>query len=136
MNFKKISWLIVIFIISYFISSFIKNFKNNNNKLKKTSISYDSKKHNFFKIKKDIEVSIYFVYKNTGEHPLKIKNIVSTCGCTIPVWSKKELLPNQKDSILVTYDSKITGKFTKSIYVTSNSQINLDVLEIKGIVLE
>ncbi|WKD85060.1 hypothetical protein KCTC32516_00398 [Polaribacter huanghezhanensis] len=135
MKFKKISYLIIIFIISFLISNYFRKGKEKEN-MKKTSISYDFKKHNFFKIRKNIEASIYFVYKNTGQHPLKIKNIVSTCGCTIPVWSRKELAPSMKDSILVTYDSKETGKFIKSIYVTSNSQIKLDVLRIEGMVLE
>ena len=30
------------------------------------------------------EAEIYFVYKNLGNKELKINNIKSSCGCTIP----------------------------------------------------
>ena len=45
-------------------------------------------------------------------------------------------MPNQKDSILVSYDAKEDGYFSKGIYIISNSETSPDVLYIKGTVIE
>lgn len=47
----------------------------------------------------------YFVFKNTGDIPLKIHEAKVTCPCTKVSFPEKPTLPNQKDSILVTFDT-------------------------------
>jgi hypothetical protein len=43
---------------------------------------------------------------NTGDAPLKILNIRSTCGCTGAMPNKRELLPGESDTMSLTYNTK------------------------------
>lgn len=130
----KLIGLVLIFIISYSLSIFFNKKEIKANDKKETSISFNIKEYDFSAIKKDVPVSKYFVYQNLGSDFFKIKRINISCGCTIPVWSRKELASGEKDSILIKYDSKKEGHFSKSIYIISNSDTSPDVLYIKGVV--
>lgn len=62
-----------------------------------------------------------FEFTNSGSKPLIIHNVISTCGCTIPQWTKKPVMPGKKGSIKVLFDS--TGKIgrqNKLISIRSN----------------
>lgn len=76
-----------------------------------------------------------FVLTNTGNAPLIISNATGSCGCTVPVWPKEPILPGQKSTVKVHYDTNRLGSFTKTVTVVSNSANNTDVLQIKGNVL-
>ncbi len=132
-NYKQIIILLLTFLVSLTVAYFIRNssvFKKP--KASKTLIEFTSDTHDFGELKHKIEKGRYFVYKNTGSNDLKIRNIVSNCGCTIPKWSRNSLKPNGIDSIFVQYDSQLLGYFTKTIYVYSNSETSPDPLYIKG----
>lgn len=74
-----------------------------------------------------------FVVKNTGNKPLLIKDVVSSCGCTIPEKPKKPILPGKTDEIKVEYDTNRIGKFSKSITVFSNDEKSArKILRIRG----
>ena len=129
--------------LAVFIASFLLSFYLRNNKLfieyfsnTKTIIKFDTKSIDFGDIPVNKEVVTFFVYRNIGESPLKINNITSNCGCTIPRWSRKELAPGMKDSIMVKFDAKTPGYFTKMIYIQSNSKTSPDALYIEGNVVE
>lgn len=135
MNFKNIIIIILAGALTFFVSKYFQE-KNTVIKAKVSNIKFNSQEHDFKYLEQEKEASVYFVYENTGPDPLKIHNISSRCGCTIPEWSRKELMPNQKDSILVKYDSKELGYFSKDILIVSNSETSPDILYIKGEVLE
>lgn len=51
-------------------------------------------------------VSIYYEFTNTGKAPLLIKEIKSSCGCTIPKdWSKTPILPGESSEFTILFDS-------------------------------
>ncbi len=62
-----------------------------------------------------------FRFTNTGNQPLIIQNVISTCGCTVPQWPKKPVMPGEKAVLKVVFDSagKI-GRQNKIITVRSN----------------
>jgi hypothetical protein len=132
-NIKKIFFLIFIGACIFFSFNLFEWEEKEKEELLTNMVFYKNE-HKFLDLKKDKEASVYFVYKNLGSYPLKIKAINSSCGCAIPVWSKKKLAPGQKDSILVSYDSKKVGYFSKSIYVISNSESSPNMLYVKGTV--
>ena len=76
-----------------------------------------------------------FEFTNTGNAPLIISNATGSCGCTVPQWPKEPILPGQKSTIKVHYDTNRLGSFTKTVTVVSNAANNTDVLQIKGNVL-
>lgn len=135
-NLKKAGILVILFFVTFYASKALMKADAKDLVQKDTDMVFSKDLHDFSEIEKDKEVSTYFVYENKGDFPLKIENIDSRCGCTIPYWSREEIAPNQKDSILVKYDSKKEGYFSKSVYIISNSKTSPDVLYIKGTVVK
>ena len=76
-----------------------------------------------------------FVFTNTGDAPLIISNVKSTCGCTIPKKPEKPIMPGESDKIQVKYDTKRVGFIRKSITVTSNASNPNIILKITGQVM-
>lgn len=77
-----------------------------------------------------------FVFTNTGTIPLVIKNVTSSCGCTIPSKPEDPVLPGEKGEIKVKYDTNIVGPIRKTITVYSNAEEPAKSIKIKGRVLE
>ena len=78
-----------------------------------------------------------FRFTNTGDAPLVIQKPKSSCGCTVPSWPDKPILPGESDVIKVTYRTNRVGNFNKTVTVTSNAIKNSTVvLRIKGRVLD
>ena len=78
-----------------------------------------------------------FEFKNTGNQPLMITNVQSTCGCTVPSFPKEPIMPGKMGKIDVKYNMA-PGPIRKTITVESNAS-NYDggkvPLKIKGEVI-
>ncbi len=98
-------------------------------------ITFDKTSHDYGTIYEKANGDAYFVYTNTGKEPLILSRVKSSCGCTIPKWSRQPLMPGESDTIKVHYDTKRIGTFHKSITVSSNANISSVVLKIKGKVI-
>lgn len=55
---------------------------------------------------KDGDISHDFPFTNTGNKPLLIKNVITSCGCTSAEWSKKAYQPGEKGVIRLIYHPK------------------------------
>ena len=77
-----------------------------------------------------------FVFTNTGDAPLIISNVKSTCGCTIPKKPEKPIEPGDEGQIEVNYDTSRVGIFRKAVTVNSNAKTATVILRIMGEVLE
>jgi len=75
-----------------------------------------------------------FGFTNTGDQPLVIKDVKSTCGCTVPKKPDGEIAPGQKGEIQVKYDTKRPGPIRKTVTVYSNAVTKTVPLKIKGFV--
>jgi len=80
--------------------------------------------------------AVTFTILNTGEKPLHIKHVESSCGCTVPEWTKKPVKPGSTAEIKVTYDAEYPGRFIKQIKVFCNTEKGIIELRIKGEVNE
>ena len=77
-----------------------------------------------------------FIFENTGNAPLEIQGVRSSCGCTIPKKPKGPIAPGDKGEITVKYDTNRVGVFRKTITVNTNvSSKAIIALKIKGNVL-
>ena len=76
-----------------------------------------------------------FEFKNTGNIPLVISNVASSCGCTIPKKPEGPIQPGETGIIEVKYDTNRVGPIRKTITVTSNAVTPNVALKIKGKVL-
>ncbi len=76
-----------------------------------------------------------FEFTNTGNEPLIISDVKSSCGCTVPEKPKGPIQPGETSAIKVKYDTKRVGKIRKTITVYSNATEPIKALKIKGEVL-
>ncbi len=73
-----------------------------------------------------------FEFTNTGQVPLIISKVSSSCGCTIPKKPEDPILPGKTGEIQVKYDTNRVGPIRKAITVISNADTPTKVLKIKG----
>lgn len=99
-------------------------------------IEFENTEHDFGTIPYKGEGTYEFVFKSKGEEPLVLKNVRPSCGCTTPEWPKNPVKKGEKATIKVTYNTKITGSFSKKISVYSNASDAPIVLLVKGRVEE
>lgn len=90
------------------------------------------------KVSKDTDSGLRtFEFKNTGDAPLIITNVQSTCGCTIPTKPKEPIMPGKIGKIDVKYNMS-AGPIRKTITVESNA-VNVPegrvAIKIKGEVI-
>ncbi|WP_432412788.1 DUF1573 domain-containing protein [Rasiella sp. SM2506] len=71
-------------------------------------------------------------FKNTGDAPLLITDVKSSCGCTVPSYSKTPVMPNESGKITVKYNTSKIGAFNKTITVLSNASAASKQIKIKG----
>jgi len=77
-----------------------------------------------------------FAFNNTGSVPLVIKNIITSCGCTNPYYSKEPILPGHSGYVKAAYNPKDRpGAFDVKITVNSSASNYLVVLSLKGEVI-
>lgn len=81
----------------------------------------------------DGRVSHTFTGENRGDRPLVILDVVTSCGCTVPSFSQRPILPGQKTQITVTYDpTNRPGRFDKSLTVYSSQRQKIATLNVVG----
>jgi hypothetical protein len=102
---------------------------------KKAEISFEKTIINYGVIDKGSDGVREFIFTNTGDAPLVISNVKSSCGCTIPKKPEKPILPGESDKIQVKYDTQRVGLIRKSISVTSNASNPSVYLKITGEVI-
>lgn len=73
-----------------------------------------------------------FSFANTGDAPLLITKVKTSCGCTVPSYSKAPIMPGETGALSIKYDTKRLGAFTKTVIVTSNAGGGNKILKIKG----
>ena len=77
-----------------------------------------------------------FKFKNTGNAPLVVSSVKSSCGCTVPKKPEAPILPGESGEIEVKYDTKRVNPIRKTITVTSNAETPTVALKIKGNVID
>ncbi|WP_303644380.1 DUF1573 domain-containing protein, partial [Bacteroides caecimuris] len=56
-----------------------------------------------------------------------IHNVITTCGCTVPVWNRKPIASNTRDSISVKFKSNYTGVSHKTIIIEGNCKQKIEL---------
>lgn len=78
--------------------------------------------------------SCIFVLHNSGNAPLIINAVRTTCGCIIPFWSKEPVLPGETAEILIEVTPDEPGFFHKTIDVYCNIPEKKVKLTVRGAV--
>lgn len=76
----------------------------------------------FGEVKQGAVLTHDFVFKNESNSVLTIKDVNTSCGCTLSEIKKKVLQPNESTVIGVKFNSKgYSGPVTQFIYVNTDS---------------
>lgn len=99
-------------------------------------IEFKTKTIDYGTIEKGADGVRTFEFTNTGNEPLIISDVKSTCGCTVPKKPKGPILPGETGEIEVKYDTKRVNPIRKTITVISNADTPTIALKIKGLVVD
>lgn len=99
-------------------------------------IEFKSETIDYGEIEKGSDGVRVFEFTNTGNAPLVIANVTSSCGCTIPKKPEDPIQPGETGEIEVKYDTKRVGPIRKTVTVYSNAEEATKSLKIKGRVIE
>jgi hypothetical protein len=99
-----------------------------------TTMQFSETQHDFGTFKEEAGRQTFdFVMTNTGTLPLVIQNVVASCGCTTPEWTRQPIPAGGKGKVSAIYDPKDRpGPFNKTLSVYTNSKPEVVVLVIKG----
>ena len=98
-------------------------------------MTFDRKVHDFGTIDDGAPQETVFSYTNTGDAPLVISEIKSTCGCTVPQdWSRAPLLPGESSQFTVKFNGKGANKTTKTVTVNANTQNGAESVRIMAFI--
>ncbi len=111
-------------------------FYNNYAQFTEPSITFDKTSFNFGNINElDGLKTHIFTFTNNGSQPLLVHDVTTTCGCTVPEWSKEPISPGASGKIKVTFDpAGRPGAFRKNITVKTNAREANVALYIVGLV--
>lgn len=83
----------------------------------------------------NVPAKAIFEFTNISEEPVIILTVRSSCGCTVPDYSKEPILPNENTTVTAIYNARGLGVFQKSITVVTNDNVS-HKLTIKGKVVQ
>ena len=96
---------------------------------------FDKKTHDFGTIQDGEPQETVFSYTNTGDAPLVINEIKSTCGCTVPQdWSRAPLLPGESSQFTVKFNGKGINKTSKTVTIKANTQSGTESVRITAFI--
>lgn len=84
-------------------------------------LEFETTDRDFGNVKQGDILNHIFKFKNTGDAPLLIKRVRTTCGCTAALISDKKIAPGEKGEVKVAFNTTgYAGEVRKYIYVESN----------------
>ena len=103
---------------------------------RQAQLTFTNREHDFGEIEEGQIVEYVFTFKNTGNYPLILQDIKTTCGCTAPEWTKEPIAPNEEGKVIVRFNTAHkAGQQRKVITVTSNAANSSEALVLFGTVL-
>jgi hypothetical protein len=98
-------------------------------------ISFKAETVDYGEIAKGSDGIRVFEFTNTGNAPLIISDVKSSCGCTVPKKPEGPVAPGESSTIQVKYDTNRVGPIRKTVTVYSNADEPIKALKIKGEIL-
>ena len=97
-------------------------------------ITFEEEEFDFGTIQQNTPQEHVFKFTNTGNAPLVITNATSTCGCTVPTYTKEPIAPGETGEMLVKFNGSGQGQVTKTVTVTANTEAGTEQVRIKAFV--
>lgn len=100
-------------------------------------MTFEEKEYDFGEVVEGEQVRHEFVFTNTGEVPLLIREVKGSCGCTLPKWPSEPIPVGEQGTIEVLFNSEgKAGRERKSVSVFANTQIKMKRLFVIAEVVE
>ncbi len=97
-------------------------------------LQLEESSYDFGTIDQGTHVEHVFKFKNTGDAPLMIVNAKSSCGCTVPEWTKDAIPPGGTGELLVKFNGSGQNQVSKTVTLTTNTKAGQETLTIKAFV--
>lgn len=97
-------------------------------------IAFDENQFDFGTIDQGTNVEHTFNFKNTGNAPLMIVDAKSSCGCTVPQYTKEAIAPGAEGHLLVKFNGSGQNQVSKTVTITTNTEKGTETLTIKAFV--
>jgi len=101
-----------------------------------TTVKADKTVYDYGTIRKGRKNPMVFTITNTGEHPLLIDHVSTSCGCTNVSWDKQPVEPGKTATIHVEMTPEETGRFSKTVEVCCNVKESIVKLTLNGVTVE
>jgi hypothetical protein len=102
-----------------------------------TTVQILDSAYDFGKATEGEKVDFSFRFRNTGDHPLVIRDARASCGCTKPTWPKEPIPPGAMATIKAEFNSEgRVGPAYKVITVLSNAKPGFPPLKLTGVVVK
>jgi hypothetical protein len=102
----------------------------------KTTIEFESQILDYGVIKKGVDGTREFRFKNIGENDFVLAQIFSSCTCDIISKPQMPIQPGEVGKIVVTYNTNKVGPIVKTITIKGNMERDIIPLKLKGKVVE
>ena len=99
-----------------------------------TTVSMDQSEKNFGNIPLNEKREHIFMLVNTGNRPLVIYDVVTSCGCTKAEYGKEPVRPGETLELKVIYNAEDKGRFRKNLTVYCNAEDSPLKLTVVGVV--
>ena len=112
---KRIAFLFVFFMAAVGMSA----------QEKYSEIKFDTTEYDFGTFYRDVnKLSHTFTFKNVGNHPAVINQVITTCGCTVATYTTKPVLPGKTGTVNIVYNAigRFPGNFKKTITLKTNKR--------------
>jgi hypothetical protein len=100
-------------------------------------IVFDYRRYSFDTLYEGDKISHTFKFENKGVKDLYILETNSTCGCTVPHYSKEAIAPGEKGEITVEFNS--AGKLgvqNRKVALITNSFPAEKIISLDGVVIK
>ena len=99
-------------------------------------ITFQETEYNFGDIQQGEKVEHVFTFENTGNEPLILSNVMTTCGCTATDWPRDPVAPGKTADIKVVFNSAgKMGRQNKVVTVVSNAVNSQEKVSLVGNIL-
>ncbi len=97
-------------------------------------MTFDESEFDFGEIEGGTAVEHVFKFTNTGDAPLVIVDAKSSCGCTVPEYTKAPVAAGDSGELLVKFNGSGKNQVSKTVTITANTAKGKETLIIKAFV--
>lgn len=97
-------------------------------------MTFEETVHDFGTIDQGTNVEHVFKFTNTGNAPLVIVDAKSSCGCTVPQYTKEPVAPGETGEMLVKFNGSGKNQISKTVTITANTESGKETINIKAFV--